>query len=109
MSDSEPNLIKEFRGLYDYVRLMGEHVNQIYSRLEAIEKNINEISSSHRRYVMENKAEITNIRENMVNKSEFSTFIEGLRSSMGETLPPLPTLVKEPTATAKISQEANER
>ena len=40
MLNEEPKLIKEFRELYDYVRLMGEHINQIHNRLENIEKNI---------------------------------------------------------------------
>ena len=33
MADREPGIIKEFRELYEYVRLMGEHINQIHSRL----------------------------------------------------------------------------
>lgn len=107
MSDNEPNLIKEFRGLYDYVRLMGEHINQVYSRLDRIEKNINEISASQRRFAEESIAEITNIKNNMVSKNEFNNFMERLKGSMGETLPPLPNMNGEANA-EKATQEANE-
>jgi len=107
MSNNEPNLIKEFRSLYDYVRLMGEHVNQIYGRLDSIEKNMNEMSTSNRRFAEENIAEITNIKNNMVNKNEFNSFIERLKGSMGETLPPLPNMSRE--ASAKDTREASEQ
>ena len=95
MSDNEPNLIKEFRELYDYVRLMGKHITQIYSRLEMIEKSLNEINSSHSSFIKENSEELATIRMNMVNKQEFNAFIEKMKTSIGEMLPPLPTLLKE--------------
>ena len=46
MANREPGIIKEFRELYEYVRLMGEHINQIHSRVDKIERDMNEISSS---------------------------------------------------------------
>ena len=95
MSDSEPNIIKEFRGLYDYVRRMGENIIQIHDRIERIEKSINEINSNHSNYIRESTMEIANIKENMINKHEFTDLIERMRASMSETLPPLPTTTKE--------------
>jgi hypothetical protein len=91
-SEREPGIIKEFRSLYDYVRLMGEHINQIHSRLERIERNLNETSVSLRNSIMGNAAEITNIKESMVNKFELGGFIEKLKASVGEELPPLPDM-----------------
>lgn len=105
MSENEPNIIKEFRNLYDYVVLMGRHINGIHNRLEMIEENIKEINSNHSNFVKENSAEMTIIKENMVNKYEFNNFIEKMKVSIGETLPPLPT-VKEITPMEKSSQEA---
>jgi DNA anti-recombination protein RmuC len=90
MSIEEPNLIKEFRELYDYVRLLGTHVNSIHSRLEKIEANINELNVTHSNSLKENAIEIAVIRENMVNKNEFNDFIEKLKASFNENLPPLP-------------------
>jgi hypothetical protein len=91
-SEREPGIIKEFRSLYDYVRLMGEHINQIHSRLERIERNLTETSTSLRNSLMGNAAEITNIKESMVNKYELGGFIEKLKASVGEDLPPLPDM-----------------
>ena len=92
LSDREPGIIKEFRNLYDYVRLMGEHITQIHSRLERIEQNLTETSTSLRNSIMGNAAEITNIKESMVNKYELGGFIEKLKASVGEELPPLPDM-----------------
>lgn len=90
MLDEEPKLIKEFRELYDYVRLLGTHVNTIHSRIEKIEATINELNVTHGNSLKENATEIAVIRENMVDKNEFNDFIEKLKTSFSETLPPLP-------------------
>lgn len=95
MSDNEPNIIKEFRNLYDYVVLMGRHINGIHARLDAIEENIKEISSNQSNFLRENTEEMAIIRENMVNKDEFNNLIEKMKISIGEELPTLPTLQKE--------------
>ena len=95
MSDNEPNIIKEFRALYDYVRLMGENIIQIRGRLDQIEKSINDINLTHNNYVRENAREILGIKDNMVNKNEFNELIERMRASMSETLPPLPIVTIE--------------
>ena len=95
MSEDEPKIIKEFRGLYEYVRLMGEHINQIHDRLDKLEKNIADIVLSQRNYALDNTREISNLRENMVNKNEFNEFMNKMKSSMGELLPTLPTLGKK--------------
>ena len=106
MADNEASIVKEFRNLYDYVCNLGKCINQIYSRLEHIEKTINEISLNHSDFVSENTQEITNIRENMVNKDEFNDFIERMKISIGDILPPLPSLEKEITAGEENPQEA---
>jgi uncharacterized protein YdcH (DUF465 family) len=95
MADREPGIIKEFRELYEYVRLMGEHINQIHSRLDKIERDINEISTSHRSAISENAADLKKVKENMINKYELSDFVEKLKASVGETLPSLPLLANK--------------
>ena len=106
MSDIEPNIIKEFRNLYDYVVLMGRHINGIHNRLETIEENIKEINASHSNFVKENSVEMTIIRENMVDKDEFNSFVEKMKVSIGEELPGLPQLEREKIQTDESSQEA---
>ena len=105
MYSNEPSIVKEFRNLYDYVCNMGRCINQIHDRLEKIEKNLSEISINHITFVEENTAMITNIRDSMVNKNEFNGFIEKMKVSLGEMLPPLPTLEKEMPPTEESSQE----
>ena len=105
MSEDEPNIIKEFRNLYDYVVLMGRHINGIHKRLEVIEENIKEINLSHSNFVRENSSEITMIKENMVNKNEFNNLIEKMKVSIGEALPSLPTLARETPPVEEGSQE----
>ena len=90
MLDEEPKLIKEFRELYDYVRLLGKHVSLIHSRLDKIEATVNALNVTHGNSLKENATEIAAIRENMVDKNEFNDFIEKLKTSIKETLPPLP-------------------
>ncbi|MFH0748322.1 MAG: hypothetical protein V1915_00125 [Candidatus Bathyarchaeota archaeon] len=85
---------------------MGRHINQINYRLEKIEECINEINSDHKSFVKENATEITNIKENMVNKQEFSDFIDKMKTSMGEMLPPLPFLKRETTLVEESQSEA---
>lgn len=109
MSNSEPTIIKEFRELYDYVRLLGDHINLIHTRLEKIETNINEISVSQSNSIRENSLEISNIRNNMVNKHELNEFIDKLKASVGEMFPPLPILASEQVSVEKSSQKTSEQ
>lgn len=91
-AENEPNIIKEFRNLYDYVVLMGRHINGIHARLDTIEANIKEINSNQNSFLKENATEIEIIRENMVNKDEFNNLIDKMKISIGEELPALPSL-----------------
>jgi len=84
---------------------MGRCINQIHDRLEKIENSLNELSSNHITFVEENTTETRTIRENMVNKDEFNEFIEKMKVSLGEMLPPLPTLEEETPSTEENSQE----
>ena len=108
MADREPGIIKEFRELYEYVRLMGEHINQIHSRLDKIERDINEISSSHRNAITENAAELKNVKERMINKYELDDFVEKLKASVGEELPSLPILANKPPQADDVTNDVTE-
>ena len=108
MFDREPSIIKEFRELYEYVRLMGDHINQIHSRLDKIDKNINEVRSSHRTAIRENTAEIKEMKENMVNKYELDDVIEKMTARVAETLPSLPILANKPPQIKEVSEDIDE-
>ena len=108
MSEREPGIIKEFRELYEYVRLMGEHINQIHTRLDILDRNINEVNSSHRTAIMENTAEIKEMKENMVNKYELDDFIEKMKASVAETLPSLPLLATKRPQVSDVREDVYE-
>ena len=109
MSRDEPPLIQEFRELYNYVILMGRHINEIHTRLGKIEESIKEISESHSSFVRENSAEMANIRESLVSKSEYNDLVDRMEKSMGEMLPPLPILTKEEQRAVESQQVEGQR
>ena len=88
MSNRE-SLLLRFRELHDYVRLMGEHVNQIHSHLDNIEKKIDEITKEQASSAESAKVEFESLRELMTTKSE----LEGLLMEINDTIKgALPTL-----------------
>ncbi|MFH0749254.1 MAG: hypothetical protein V1915_05005 [Candidatus Bathyarchaeota archaeon] len=95
MAENDPELVKEWRELYIYVRSLGDQVLRLHNRLETIEKNVEEITAIHRTFFGENKVVLQHIREHMLHKREFGNFVEHLNNSMGGTKPPLPILAKE--------------
>ena len=105
MSENEPNIIKEFQNLYNYVVLMGKHINGIHSRLDMIEKSINELDLVHNNFVQENSAQMAIIKENMLKKDEFNNFVEKMKISIGENLPALPILLKETPQSIDTNQQ----
>ena len=107
--NEEPGIIKEFRELYDYVCLLGRNINQIHHRLENIEKTIDEVNTNLTNGITENTAEISNIKENMVNKYEFNDFVKKLKASIGEMLPPLPVIANDQTATGENTQDTEQQ
>ncbi len=108
MADREPGIIREFRELYEYVRLMGEHINQIHARLERIERDMTEINASHRTAITQNAADLRTVKEQMINKYELDDFVEKLKASVGEALPSLPNLVTTPAAVVEKTDPATE-
>lgn len=108
MADREPGIIREFRELYEYVRLMGEHINQIHARLERIERDMTEINASHRTAITQNAADLRTVREQMINKYELDDFVEKLKASVGEALPSLPGLVTTPAVVDETTDPATE-
>lgn len=100
-------MIKEFSELYDYIRIIGEHIIRIQDQIGTIEKAIFEIKLAYTKYVAENRAELAGIHENMVTKSDLKNFIGQLKDDVREVLPSLPQSVG-PTITHKVSQDITE-
>ena len=79
--DKEPAIIHEFRILYDYVRLMGDQVNQLYARIERIEHRIEALNERLGGNVQTHLRDLQRIREIMVRKGEIEALLERLAAS----------------------------
>ena len=88
-------LLQRFQDLHEYMRLMGEHINKIYKKIEDIESDINEMTNEHKMLIETNKNEIENVNEIMVTKSEINDLLQELTNSIGGLLPSLPVTVLE--------------
>lgn len=80
--EKEPAIIHEFRTLYEYVRLMGDQVNQIYSRIDRIEHNVNALNERSHGDITTNFRDLARIKEIMVKKKEVIVFFERLAASV---------------------------
>jgi hypothetical protein len=108
-TDQEPPIIKEFRELYDYVRLLGQHVKLIHNRLEQIETLVNEVNTTQNTSIQENSVEIANIREYMVHKVDLNEFKQKMKASLGEFYPSLPSLFVEEGSTSSQSENGEQK
>jgi rRNA maturation endonuclease Nob1 len=80
----DPPIIQEIRELYDYVRLLGQHVKLLHNRLEQIETVINEVDSNHNTSIQENSLEIAKIREHVVQQVELNEVIQKMTMGLEE-------------------------
>lgn len=83
-------LLQRFRELHEYIHRIGEHINQIYLRLEAIETNIDTMTNEHKLLIEDNKNGLETVKELMVTKSEINNLMQELHTSISGLLPALP-------------------
>jgi hypothetical protein len=102
--DQEPPIIKEFRELYDYVRLLGQHVKLIHNRLEQVETLLTEINTNHSTSIQKNAEEIASVREHMARKVELNEIVQKMKASLGDIYPPLPSLSTNSASTQVPSE-----
>lgn len=82
--DRDPPIVQEIRELYDYVRLLGQHVKLLHNRFEQIETLLTEIDSSHKTSIQENSMAITKIREHVAQQVELNDVIQKMTVSLEE-------------------------
>jgi methyl-accepting chemotaxis protein len=76
--------------LEDYVRRVGEHINNIYLKIADIDKKVVEIEeqmTSIRNALVNNSKTISDLNENTVQNLEFDEFVSRLTESLREFLP----------------------
>lgn len=77
LPDQEPAIIREFRMLYEYVRLMGDQVNRMYVRIERLETKIRDLTERSQRDLCTNARELAHLKDIMVKKEEITFFLTG--------------------------------
>jgi len=93
------------------VRLIGEHINQIHTRLDAIDGSIHDMMNEHKASTETNKTELERIKEIIVSKSEVNRLLQELNNSFKGVLPELPepepdeSEVEEPEVPEPESEE----
>ena len=92
---NQGQLLQRFHDLHDYIRLIGEHINQIYKKIEALETNLETITNEHNMLIDTNKHDIETVNEIMVTKSEITNLMQDLNNSISGLLPTLPNSNKD--------------
>jgi hypothetical protein len=90
-------LFKQLRDLHGYIRLLGENINQIQSRLDQLERNITEMKSTHTASIETNRTGLEEVKKVIASKAEVNNLFQELNKSLGGSLPALPVrTVEEP-------------
>jgi DNA anti-recombination protein RmuC len=84
----------------DYVSNLGEHVNQIYTRLGKIEASVRKTKEDLEASITENKNALDSIKETMITKSEFNDLIQKINEPFTQFTPP-----KAPATSEEEPQE----
>jgi len=100
LPESEPSITNSFRELLDYVSNLGEHVNQIYTRLGKIEASVRKTKEDLNASITENKNALDSIKETMITKSEFNDLIQKINEPFTQFTPP-----KAPATSEEEPQE----
>jgi uncharacterized protein YaaN involved in tellurite resistance len=84
----ETSVGRSLRELLTYISRLGEHVNQIYTRLDQIDTSIREVKKTLEISIENNKKELGALREIATTKSEFNDLIKKLNEPFKEFSPP---------------------
>lgn len=88
-------LLKQFRDLHQYVFRIGEHISQIHTHLDKIDRTIDDMKNEHKVVIETNKSELEKIKEMIVSKSEVNRLLQELNNSFKGSLPELPETIPE--------------
>lgn len=89
---SRSMLLQRFNGFYDYLCLLGEHINLLHNNLDRIENTLNEIRDKHKSTIESDKTELIQIRELMVTKTEVESLLQELNDIIKKAFPELKTI-----------------
>ena len=98
-------LFKQLHDLHGYIRLLGENVNQILSRLDQLERNISEMKSTHTASIETNRTGLEDVKKVIASKAEVNNLFQELNKSLRGSLPALPVRVMEEPDVEEAYQE----
>ena len=87
-SESESNIVNNFRELLNYVSTLGEQINQIYDHVEKIELDVVKIKEDFGSSIAENKEDLLAIKKNSITKTEFNNILQKLNQPFEKFTPP---------------------
>lgn len=99
LPEGEPSIASSFRKLLEYVSNLGEHVNQIYTRLGKLEANVSQTQADLAAAITENKDALGRIKETMITKAEFNALLQTINEPFTQFTPPKappPSEVEQP-------------
>ena len=109
LSESELTIADSFRELLNYVSGLGEHINQLYDRLEKIEMEINKTKEELVVSITENKKELEDIKNTLITKSDFNVLMQKLNQPFEKFSPPKTTERPRKTRTPSQTKKQNEQ
>ena len=88
LQNSESSVTTNIRELLNYVCSLGEHLNQIYNRLEKIEKNVSKTKEELETSIIDNKNGLERVKEVIITKSELNGLLQNLNEPFEQFSPP---------------------
>jgi hypothetical protein len=73
------------------VSSLGDHLNLIYERLDAIEGLVNRANTDLQASIATNRQDLESVKDSMVTKSEFSELLAKINEPFTQFSPPQPT------------------
>lgn len=98
---NQDRLLNQLHDLHGYIRLMGEHILQIHSRLDSLEQSILEMKRANTSSIETNRQDLAAVKTVIASKAEVNSLFQELNNSLRGPLPPLPIrVVEEPAVEA---------
>jgi len=88
LQNSESSVTASIRELLNYVSSLGEQINQIYNRLEKIEKNVSKTKEELETSIIDNKNGLEQVKEVIITKSELNDLLQNLNEPFEQFSPP---------------------
>ncbi len=108
-SEGESTITNSFRELLNYINTLGEHVNQIYDRLEKIEADLGKLRDDQAASSNESKRELEAIKKTTITRSEFNDVLKKLNEPFEKFTPPKTERARRSRVAQQAEQEKKQQ